>query len=238
MFYMNDMKLLAESKQQLTSLITTVKLFSNSICMEFGLERCATVNASKGRIINMGEIINDIEEFDEGDSGDIGLLTQNQSLNPASQSLRKPKPFLKGKKASKIQQQQKYWITLNKNSRLWLKNSDGIRKATQDVNTIVFSRSERSFYKNLESEDHEIETLQENKVPTPDAMKTFWEKTWGNHVIHNNNNSNNNNNNNNYNIIIIYNNSNNNNNNCNNNNNYNIIIIIIIIIITIIQMAV
>ncbi|CAH2017007.1 unnamed protein product [Acanthoscelides obtectus] len=69
--------------------------------------------------------------------GDIGILTQNQSLNPAAQSLRKPKPFLKGKKASKIQQQQKYWITLNKNSRLWLKNSDGIRKATQDVNTIV-----------------------------------------------------------------------------------------------------
>ncbi|CAH1969839.1 unnamed protein product [Acanthoscelides obtectus] len=37
-----------------------------------------------------------------------------------------------------------------------------------------------------ESEDHEPHTLQEDKVPTPEATKTVWESIWGNRVIHNN----------------------------------------------------
>ncbi|CAH2018381.1 unnamed protein product, partial [Acanthoscelides obtectus] len=69
---------------------------------------------------------------------DIGILTQNQSLNPSSSVTKKAKAILgREQRLEKPNSNRKYWITLSKSSRLWLKSSDGIRKVTQDVNTIV-----------------------------------------------------------------------------------------------------
>ncbi|CAH1988481.1 unnamed protein product [Acanthoscelides obtectus] len=118
---------------------------------------------------------------------DIGILTQNQSLNPSSSVTKKAKAILEREQslenptATEILDHLKQKLKAMAKKLRWYKESN-----TRRQHNSQFSRSERSFYKNLESEDHEIETLQENKVPTPEAMKKFWESTWGNRVIHKN----------------------------------------------------
>ena len=46
---MDDLKLYAANQNQLTKQLEIVKQFSEDICMEFGLDKCATLNLTKGR---------------------------------------------------------------------------------------------------------------------------------------------------------------------------------------------
>ena len=49
--YMDDLKLYGKSAAELESLLDTTKTFSTDICMEFGLEKCATIKIEKGKKI-------------------------------------------------------------------------------------------------------------------------------------------------------------------------------------------
>ena len=44
---MDDLKLYAQNKKQLDSLIQIVKIYSEDIKMEFGLDKCATIAMTK-----------------------------------------------------------------------------------------------------------------------------------------------------------------------------------------------
>jgi hypothetical protein len=63
-FYMDDLKLFAESVDKLHSLLRLVAVFSNDIRMEFGIDKCRLVNLLRGQIMNTGSFrINDEEEI-------------------------------------------------------------------------------------------------------------------------------------------------------------------------------
>ena len=47
LLYMDDLKLYGKSSNELESLLNTVRIFSNDISMEFGLEKCATLTIHK-----------------------------------------------------------------------------------------------------------------------------------------------------------------------------------------------
>ena len=47
---MDDIKLFASSQQHLDSLLTTLSLFSDDICMKFGYSKCNIVTVTKGVI--------------------------------------------------------------------------------------------------------------------------------------------------------------------------------------------
>ena len=49
---MDDLKLHANNKKSLESLIQTVRGFCNDIGMEFGMERCAVLTMKKGKMAN------------------------------------------------------------------------------------------------------------------------------------------------------------------------------------------
>ncbi|KAL7634727.1 UNVERIFIED_CONTAM: hypothetical protein RMT77_015104 [Armadillidium vulgare] len=61
LFYMDDLKLYAPNRQEITKQIEVVKKFSKDICMEFGLEKCAFLTLKKGRRIESENIT--IEEI-------------------------------------------------------------------------------------------------------------------------------------------------------------------------------
>jgi hypothetical protein len=48
---MDDLKLYATDKNQLLSLLETTAIFSTNIQMSFGIEKCATPEAKKGKIV-------------------------------------------------------------------------------------------------------------------------------------------------------------------------------------------
>ena len=50
LLYMDDLKLYAKSEKELKSLLNTVKIFSDDIRMEFGLDKCAILAMKKGKI--------------------------------------------------------------------------------------------------------------------------------------------------------------------------------------------
>jgi hypothetical protein len=47
---MDDLKLYARRPRQRQSMFALVKSFSDSICMEFGLNKCAIFHAKKGKV--------------------------------------------------------------------------------------------------------------------------------------------------------------------------------------------
>ena len=58
---MDDLKLFAKNDQQLEGLLTTVKEFSNDICMEFGLDKCAKATFKRGKLISSAGIKLDVD---------------------------------------------------------------------------------------------------------------------------------------------------------------------------------
>ena len=48
LLYMDDLKLYGKSAPELESLLNTVRIFSNDISMEFGLDKCATLTIQRG----------------------------------------------------------------------------------------------------------------------------------------------------------------------------------------------
>ena len=49
LLYMDDLKLYSKTSSKLESLLNTVRIFSNDIEMEFGLDKCATLVLNKGK---------------------------------------------------------------------------------------------------------------------------------------------------------------------------------------------
>ena len=66
---MDDFKTLAKNDSQQEGLLEIVKTFSDDICMQFGLRRCAQTTSEKGNLTATSEIQLDlntvIKEFDQ-----------------------------------------------------------------------------------------------------------------------------------------------------------------------------
>jgi hypothetical protein len=52
LLYMDDLKLIAKSEEELQRQIQTVKTFSDDIHTEFGLEKCAKITLKRGKLIS------------------------------------------------------------------------------------------------------------------------------------------------------------------------------------------
>jgi len=49
MLFMDDLKLYAASEKCLDSLVQSVRIFSTDISMEFGIEKCVTLDIHRGK---------------------------------------------------------------------------------------------------------------------------------------------------------------------------------------------
>ena len=65
LLYMDDIKLYAESSQQLQRLIDAVKEYSDCMKMKFGLEKCKIVHVTNGKL---NDNCSNSFEFSNGDS--------------------------------------------------------------------------------------------------------------------------------------------------------------------------
>ena len=67
---MDDVKLFGENKKEIEFLMNTVRIFSEDICMEIGIDECATVVLKRGKldkdnndlILSKDEIIKSLDE--------------------------------------------------------------------------------------------------------------------------------------------------------------------------------
>ena len=57
MLYLDDLKLFAKSRNELECLVKTVQLFSNSIHMKFGIDKCATASVTRGKLTTCDGLI-------------------------------------------------------------------------------------------------------------------------------------------------------------------------------------
>ena len=56
LLYLDDLKLFAKSRGELESLLKVVELFSSSICMNFGLNKCATTSVMRGKLVEYSDM--------------------------------------------------------------------------------------------------------------------------------------------------------------------------------------
>jgi hypothetical protein len=70
LLYMDDLKLIAKSEEELRKRVYTVKTFSDDIHMDFGLEKCAKITFKKGKLIHLQNLVidmnRDIQELEQG----------------------------------------------------------------------------------------------------------------------------------------------------------------------------
>jgi hypothetical protein len=70
LLYMDDLKLLHKSEEELQKQIQTVTTFSDDICMEFGLDKCAKIVFKKGKLVHSQNLVVDInreiQELEQG----------------------------------------------------------------------------------------------------------------------------------------------------------------------------
>jgi hypothetical protein len=70
LLYMDDLKLIAKSEEELQREIQTVKIFSDNIHMEFGLKKCAKHTLKRGKLISSQSLVIDnnreIQELEQG----------------------------------------------------------------------------------------------------------------------------------------------------------------------------
>jgi hypothetical protein len=59
LLYMDDLKLIAKSEEELQRQIRTVKTFSDDIHMEFGLEQCANITLKGEKLISSQNLVID-----------------------------------------------------------------------------------------------------------------------------------------------------------------------------------
>ena len=84
LLFMDDLKLYASNKNQLHTLVNTVKLFSEDIKMSFGLSKCATLELKRGRKADSTGIDLEGEKIQEADPNGykyLGILQLDQNLN-------------------------------------------------------------------------------------------------------------------------------------------------------------
>ena len=56
LLYMDDLKLYARSNKEIESLVNTVRIFSDDIHMQFGLDKCAKVTINRGKLASTENI--------------------------------------------------------------------------------------------------------------------------------------------------------------------------------------
>ena len=68
-YFMDDLKLYSRSEKGLDSLVQTIRVFSEGIGMEFGIEKCAMLVMEKGKIVKSvgielpdGKVIKSLQE--------------------------------------------------------------------------------------------------------------------------------------------------------------------------------
>jgi hypothetical protein len=57
---MDDLKLMAKSEEKLKKQMQAVKIFSDDIHMEFGLEKCAKITFKRGKLTHSQNLVIDI----------------------------------------------------------------------------------------------------------------------------------------------------------------------------------
>ncbi|CAB3388713.1 Hypothetical predicted protein [Cloeon dipterum] len=90
--YLDDLKLYAGNKRQLKKMLEVVEKFSDTIKMEFGLDKCAAVHVRKGKVVEGAEVLEllngeVIDSLEEG--GSYKYLGMQQLLQINSNDVRK-----------------------------------------------------------------------------------------------------------------------------------------------------
>ena len=105
---MNDLKLYRQNEKGLDSLVQTVRVFSEYVGMEFGIEKCAMLVMEKGKIVkSVGMELSDgkvIKSLQKGESYKyLGILEagkfleEKMKLNVSKEYIRRLRKVLKSK---------------------------------------------------------------------------------------------------------------------------------------------
>ena len=108
LLFLDDLKLSSQSEKRLDSLVQTVRVFSEDIGMEFGIEKCAMLVVKKGKIVkSVGIELPDgkvIKSLQKGESYKyLGILEadkfleEKMKLNVSKEYIRRIRKVLKSK---------------------------------------------------------------------------------------------------------------------------------------------
>ena len=105
--FMDDLKLYSNTQENMQQLVNITSIFSADIAMEFGLDKCATINISKGKLGDVKFIPlpsgNQIESIDEEGYKYLGILESDNILHKEMKSKVSTEYYRRVKKVLKSQ---------------------------------------------------------------------------------------------------------------------------------------
>ena len=86
LLFMDDLKVYGKNEKQVNTMINTVRIFSQDICMEFGIDKCAVIVLKKGKLIKTEGITlpngKEIKSLEEGEGYKyLGILEAENIKN-------------------------------------------------------------------------------------------------------------------------------------------------------------
>ncbi|KAL1446054.1 hypothetical protein WDU94_005517 [Cyamophila willieti] len=79
--YIDDIKLFAESRENLSKLIDITQNFSDDIKMKFGMEKCAIINVHRGKVIQNDKPIHEIHPLQPNEEYKYLGILENQEID-------------------------------------------------------------------------------------------------------------------------------------------------------------
>ena len=173
LLFMDDLKLYGKDKDQLDSLVQTVRIFSSDIGMTFGIEKCAMVEMKRGKLIDIdgldlpeGEKMRSLQ--DEEAYKYLGVLENDKIKSTEMKNILRQEYFRRVKKMLRSK--------LNAGNIIQAINSRAVSLIQYGAGIIDWRKDE---LKDIDRKTRKLFTMHRSMHPQWDVDRLYWKRTEG-----------------------------------------------------------
>ena len=173
LLFMDDLKLYGKDKNQLDSLVQTVRIFSSDIGMTFGIEKCAMVEMKRGKLIDSdgldlpeGQKIKSLQ--DEEAYKYLGVLENDKIKSTEMKDILRQEYFRRVKKILRSK--------LNAGNIIQAINSRAVSLIRYGAGIIDWRRDE---LKDIDRKTRKLFTMHRSMHPQSDVDRLYWKRAEG-----------------------------------------------------------
>ena len=173
LLFMDDLKLYGKDRNQLDSLVQTVRIFSSDIGMTFGIEKCAMVEMKRGKLIDSdgldlpeGQKIKSLQ--DEEAYKYLGVLENDKIKSTEVKDILRQEYFRRVKKILRSK--------LNAGNIIEAINSRAVSLIRYGAGIIDWRRDE---LKDIDRKTRKLFTMHRSMHPQSDVDRLYWKRAEG-----------------------------------------------------------
>ena len=173
LLFMDDLKLYAKNEKELDTLVQTVRIFSEDIGMEFGIQKCAMVKLIRGHIVESSGIalpngteIRSLEQSEEYKY--LGILQIDDTKNKEMKQMTKKEYFRRVRKVLKA--------SLNGKNTIEAINSWAVATVRYSAGIVSWTKEDS---REMDRKTRKLLTVYQCMHPQADVDRLYWKRKEG-----------------------------------------------------------